>query len=391
MRNLGTLKAKNKALKKQNSMKNQLNLKTAKKQNLAEIQLNLSNKNTKEQKSMKIQPNLKNENLKTAKNALKSENSAKAQNLELSSVLSKSKKATKTAKNVGNSALKAYLKSDKNAKNAKNSILQANLKHKKHAENLGENEANFLNSNPFQNANLSAFAPLLSQIVQILLNQFLAQRQNLSANLGGNLAQNLGVNLSTNFAQVHQLSPEITPFARAEEFNLLTQIDKKTNSASALSSQNNKKSKKKKNFKDNAQNLGSQSENPNANLEILNQILGANLTQNSANLHEQILANLNSQNRDFSQNFANLNENFKQNLSLNLTNHLNNFNKIFDELAKAKALINEASQTMQKLENKDLSQAELEAFLRKLNFPLLGGVALGVLASILLSEISPKE
>lgn len=342
MRNLGTLKAKNEALKKRNFTENQLNSKAAKERNFAEIQANLRNKNAKEQKSMKIQPNLRNENLKATKNA-------------------------------------------------KNSALQANLKRKKHTENLGENEANFLNLNPLQNANLSAFAPLLGQIVQILLNQFLAQRQNLSANLGGNLAQNLGENLSTNSTQTHPLSPEITPFARAEEFNLLAQIDKKTNSASALSSQNNKKSKKKKNFKDNAQNLGSQSENPNANLELLNQILGANLAQNSANLHEQILANLNSQNRDFSQNFANLNENFKQNLSLNLTNHLNNFNKIFDELAKAKALINEASQTMQKLENKDLSQAELEAFLRKLNFPLLGGVALGVLASILLSEISPKE
>lgn len=391
MRNLGTLKAKNEATKKQNSTKNQLNSKIAKERNLAEIQANLRNKNAKEQNFAEIQLNLRNKN---AKNALKNENSAKTQNLELSSVLSKNKKAAKTAKNTENSALKAHLKSDKSTKNSalktkemvkntKNSALKANLKRKKHTENLGENEANFLNSNPFQNANLSAFAPLLGQIVQILLNQFLAQRQNLSANLGGNLAQNLGENLSTNSTQTHPLSPEITPFARAEEFNLLAQIDKKTNSASALSSQNNKKSKKKKNFKDNAQNLDSQSENPNANLELLNQILGANLTQNSANL--------NSQNRDFSQNFANLNENFKQNLSLNLTNHLNNFNKIFDELAKAKALINEASQTMQKLENKDLSQAELEAFLRKLNFPLLGGVALGVLASILLSEISPKE
>lgn len=253
MRNLGTLKAKNEALKKQNSTKNQLNLKAAKKQNLAEIQVNLSNKNAKKQKSMKIQPNLRNENLKATKNA-------------------------------------------------KNSTLQANLKHKKRVKNLSENEQNLPNLN------------LL--FMQFL--QFLSQKQN--------------------------------PINQALE-----------------------------------------QENPNANLEFLNQILGANLTQNSANLHEQILANLNSQNRDFSQNFANLNENFKQNLSLNLTNHLNNFNKIFDELAKAKALINEASQTMQKLENKDLSQAELEAFLRKLNFPLLGGVALGVLASILLSEISPKE
>lgn len=112
------------------------------------------------------------------------------------------------------------------------------------------------------------------------------------------------------------------------------------------------------------------------NLELLKQILNA---QNPSNLDQ----NLNSQNQNLSQNFTNFQPDF--------TNHLNNFNKITNELSKVRLIISEASQIAQKLENKELSQAELEAFLQKLNFPLLGGVALGAFASILLSEISSKE
>lgn len=68
---------------------------------------------------------------------------------------------------------------------------------------------------------------------------------------------------------------------------------------------------------------------------------------------------------------------------------LNSFNskQIFNEFEKTKEFFDEATQTLNKLQNKELSQAELESFLRKLNFSLLGGALLGAAAMFMFNEI----
>lgn len=76
--------------------------------------------------------------------------------------------------------------------------------------------------------------------------------------------------------------------------------------------------------------------------------------------------------------------NFGQNL---LENALNS-NGIFNELTKGKEFLDETAQTLERLKNKQLSQAELESFLRKLNFSLLGGAVLGAGLAFMFNEIS---
>lgn len=64
---------------------------------------------------------------------------------------------------------------------------------------------------------------------------------------------------------------------------------------------------------------------------------------------------------------------------------------IFDEIDKGKEFFNEASQTLNKLQNKELSQAELENFLRKFNFSLLGGALLGATAMFMFNELTNQH
>lgn len=65
--------------------------------------------------------------------------------------------------------------------------------------------------------------------------------------------------------------------------------------------------------------------------------------------------------------------------------------QIFDEINKSKDFFKEASTTLNKLQNKELSQAELESFLRKCNFSLLGGALLGVAAMFMFNEFTNQH
>lgn len=68
-----------------------------------------------------------------------------------------------------------------------------------------------------------------------------------------------------------------------------------------------------------------------------------------------------------------------------------NSNQFFTQINKTKELFNEATRTFNKLQNKELSQAELEGFLKKLNFSLLGGVLLGVGAMFMFNELTNQN
>lgn len=68
-----------------------------------------------------------------------------------------------------------------------------------------------------------------------------------------------------------------------------------------------------------------------------------------------------------------------------------NSNQLFNEFEKTKEFFNEATQTLNKLQNKKLSQAELESFLKKLNFSLLGGALLGAAALFMFNEITNQH
>lgn len=74
--------------------------------------------------------------------------------------------------------------------------------------------------------------------------------------------------------------------------------------------------------------------------------------------------------------------------SLNSLNLGLNSNTIFNEIEKSKEFFKESAETLEKLKNKQLSQAELENFLRKLNFSLLGGAVLGAGLAFMFNEIS---
>lgn len=77
--------------------------------------------------------------------------------------------------------------------------------------------------------------------------------------------------------------------------------------------------------------------------------------------------------------------------ALNSLNSLNlglNSNTIFNEIEKTKEFFKESTQTLEKLKNKQLSHAELESFLKKLNFSLLGGAVLGAGLAFMFNEIS---
>lgn len=65
-----------------------------------------------------------------------------------------------------------------------------------------------------------------------------------------------------------------------------------------------------------------------------------------------------------------------------------NSNAIFNEIEKSKEFFKESAETLEKLKNKQLSQVELENFLKKLNFSLLGGAVLGAGLAFMLNEIS---
>lgn len=68
-----------------------------------------------------------------------------------------------------------------------------------------------------------------------------------------------------------------------------------------------------------------------------------------------------------------------------------NSNQFFSQINKTKEFFNEATMTFNKLQNKQLSQAELEGFLKKLNFSLLGGVLLGVGAMFMFNEFTNQN
>ena len=79
--------------------------------------------------------------------------------------------------------------------------------------------------------------------------------------------------------------------------------------------------------------------------------------------------------------------NFGQNL---LENALNS-NQFFNQITKGKEFLDETAQTLERLKNKQLSQAELESFLRKLNYSLLGGAVLGAGLAFMFNEISNQH
>lgn len=77
--------------------------------------------------------------------------------------------------------------------------------------------------------------------------------------------------------------------------------------------------------------------------------------------------------------------------TVNSTVNSINSNTVANELTKAKSFLTEANATLNKLQNNQLSQAELEGFLSKINFSLLGGAVLGALGAFLLNELTNKK
>lgn len=71
--------------------------------------------------------------------------------------------------------------------------------------------------------------------------------------------------------------------------------------------------------------------------------------------------------------------------------NLINSNNILNEITKARGFLNEAGTTLNKLQNNELSQAELEGFLSKLNFSLIGGAMLGAITAFVFNEISNQQ
>ncbi|WP_300764601.1 hypothetical protein [Helicobacter sp. UBA3407] len=63
-----------------------------------------------------------------------------------------------------------------------------------------------------------------------------------------------------------------------------------------------------------------------------------------------------------------------------------NLQSTLKALSEGKALLNEAGEMLNKMQNGTLSQMELESFLHKLNYYLIGGVIIGALGASLLNE-----
>ncbi|MDE5926667.1 MAG: hypothetical protein K2N75_01540 [Helicobacter sp.] len=63
-----------------------------------------------------------------------------------------------------------------------------------------------------------------------------------------------------------------------------------------------------------------------------------------------------------------------------------NLQSTFQALSEGKVLLNEAGEMLNKMQNGTLSQMELESFLHKLNYSLIGGVIVGALGASLLNE-----
>ena len=99
---------------------------------------------------------------------------------------------------------------------------------------------------------------------------------------------------------------------------------------------------------------------------------------------------------NFSENDENLNENdenFNQN-STQLKENLYNFilqNAMAENLAGVGDFLSQTNEIMAKLESKTLSKDELVGFLSKLNYPLLGGMALGAGLAFVLNELKNQN
>lgn len=133
-------------------------------------------------------------------------------------------------------------------------------------------------------------------------------------------------------------------------------------------------------------------EHENENIAFYNEILDESSDENAKDLfylfqaqsYNDILPalqSLNSLNNEQNSSGFNFNE-------LNFLHNALNSNQIFNEIEKSKEFFNETAQTLERLKNKQLSHAELESFLRKLNFSLLGGAVLGAGLAFMFNEIS---
>ncbi|WP_104722130.1 ferritin family protein [Helicobacter mesocricetorum] len=63
----------------------------------------------------------------------------------------------------------------------------------------------------------------------------------------------------------------------------------------------------------------------------------------------------------------------------------------FEQIHQGKALLDETGTIITQLQNGNLTQGELESFLNKLNYSLIGGIILGAFGAIILNEFLNKD
>ena len=59
---------------------------------------------------------------------------------------------------------------------------------------------------------------------------------------------------------------------------------------------------------------------------------------------------------------------------------------LLDKINNGRALLSETGEIVAQLQNGELTQGQLEAFLNKLNYSLMGGMILGAFGAIILNE-----
>jgi hypothetical protein len=71
--------------------------------------------------------------------------------------------------------------------------------------------------------------------------------------------------------------------------------------------------------------------------------------------------------------------------------NLNQNNNLLEQLNQGKTLINETAIMVNKLKDGSLGQDELEGFLNKLNYSLVGGAIIGAFGVIIANELLNKN
>ena len=71
--------------------------------------------------------------------------------------------------------------------------------------------------------------------------------------------------------------------------------------------------------------------------------------------------------------------------------NLNQNNNLLEQLNQGKTLINETAIMVNKLKDGSLGQDELEGFLGKLNYSLIGGAIIGAFGVIIANELLNKN